>query len=92
MSKKEIDYNNVMERIWESTIDAVKKLEDESLNLNVEILDELWEITEIEKEITRKLIHEDFGNEDNMDIKKDYKEKLQSIYEIFKNFKKEYEM
>lgn len=92
MSKKEIDYNNVMERIWESAIDAIKKLEDESLNLNVEILDELWEITEIEKEITRKLIHEDFGNEDNMDIKKDYKEKLQSIYEIFKNFKKEYEM
>lgn len=92
MSKKEIDYNNVMDKIWESVKDVIKEIEDESLNLDVEILDELGEIKEIEKEITRKLIREDFGNEDNVNIKKDYKEKLQSIYEIFKNFKEEYEM
>ena len=92
MSKKEIDYNNVMDKIWESVKDVIKEIEDQSLNLDVEILDELGEIKEIEKEITRKLIREDFGNEDNVNIKKDYKEKLQSIYEIFKNFKEEYEM
>lgn len=92
MSKKEIDYNNVMERIWESVIDTIKEVGDESLNLDVEILDELREITEIEKEITSRLTYEDFGNENNVNIKKDYKERLQSIYEIFKNFKEEYKM
>lgn len=92
MSKKEIDYNNVMERIWESVIDTIKEVGDESLNLDIEILDELGKITEIEREITHKLIHEDFGNEDNMDIKKDYKEMLENIYESFKTFQEKYEL
>lgn len=92
MSKKEIDYNNVMERIWESVIDTIKEVGDESLNLDVEILDELGKITEIGREITHKLIHEDFGNEDNMDIKKDYKEMLENIYESFKSFEQKYKI